>query len=256
MSVERHDIHADDPAPYVLGALTEAEVRRFESHVTDCAVCRDEVDRLRPAANALPRSVEPVEPPAGLKLALMAVVEADVRERDGGASPTVAAAPQGRPGALARMRKRLSTAGGLTGGGRPALAWASACFVLFVGVLAGYAATQLTIEEERGRTVAAKVDRERLPSASGSLVVPASLRDGGVLRVQGLPALDNDSVYQVWVRRGGEMISQSLFSVGQNGAGAAAVADDLEDADAVSVTREDIGGAKAPSENPVLTVPL
>jgi len=254
MSVERHDIHAEDPAPYVLGALTESEVRRFESHVAACAVCRDGIERLRPAADALPRLVEPVNPPVSLKQALMAVVEADVRERDG-ASETAAAASKS-PGALARMRKWLSGAGALTGGGRPALAWASACFVLFAGVLAGYAATQITAEEERGRTVAAKIDEQRLPSGSGSLVVPASLRDGGVLRVQGLPALDSDSVYQVWVQRGGEMISQSLFSVGQNGAGAAAVTDDLEDADAVSVTREDIGGAKAPSENPVLTVPL
>ena len=247
MSVERHDIHAEDPAPYVLGALTESEVRRFESHVAACAVCRDEVERLRPAADALPRSVEPVKPPACLKQALMAVVEDDVRTRDG-ASETVAAK---RPGALARMRKRLS------GGGRPALAWASACCALFVGVLAGgYAATQLPAEEQGGRTVAAKIDEARLPSGSGSLVVPASMRDGGVLRVQGLPALDSDSVYQVWVRRGGELISQSLFSVGQNGEGAAAVTDDLEDADAVLITREDVGGAKAPSENPVLTVPL
>jgi hypothetical protein len=173
-----------------------------------------------------------------------------VRERDG-ASETVAAASK-RPGALARMRKRLSA-----GGGRPALAWASASCALFVGVLAGgYGATQLTAEEQRGQTVAAKIDEERLPSGSGSLVVPASMRDGGVLRVHGLPALDSNSVYQVWVRRGGEMISQSLFSVGQDGEGAAAVTDDLEDADAVLITREDIGGAKAPSENPVLTVPL
>lgn len=250
MSVERHDIHAEDPAPYVLGALTESEVRRFESHVAACAVCRDEVERLRPAADALPRSVEPVSPPASLKQALMAVVEDDVRTRDG-ASETVATASK-RPGALARMRKRLS------GGGRPALAWASACCALVVGVLGGgYAATQLSAAEEQGgRTVAAKIDEARLPSGSGSLVVPASMRDGGVLRVHGLPALDSDSVYQVWVRRGGEMISQSLFSVGQNGEGAAAVTDDLEDADAVLITREDIGGAKAPSENPVLTVPL
>ncbi len=254
MSVERHDIHAEDPAPYVLGALTETEVRRFESHVADCAVCRDEVERLRPAADALPRSVEPVDPPASLKHALMAVIEADLRERDG-ASETVAAASKS-PGILARTRQRLSASGERTGGGRPALAGVSAFVVLFVGVLGGYAATQLTAEAERGRTVAAKVDEARLPSGSGSLVVPASTRDGGVLRVHGLPALDRDSVYQVWVRRGGEMISQSLFSVGQNGEGAAAVADDLEDADAVLVTREDIGGAKAPSENAVLTVPL
>jgi hypothetical protein len=34
------------------------------------------------------------------------------------------------------------------------------------------------------------------------------------------------------------------------------VPDDLEDADAVMVTRERAGGARAPSEDPILTVPL
>ena len=41
-----------------------------------------------------------------------------------------------------------------------------------------------------------------------------------------------------------------------DGDGAAAVTEDLEDADAVMVTREQAGGAKAPSEKPVITVPL
>lgn len=253
MSVERHNIFEADAAPYLLGALTEIEVARFEAHVAECPVCRDEVERLRPAVEALPRSVPPIRPSSALKVALMEVVEADVRERDGVEETVPAAKARLRP--FARVRERLGSFG--WAGGNPAFAWVSVAFVLFVGVLAGYAATQLTAtEQERGRTLAANSDEKRLPSGSGSLVVHASGEDGGVLRVHGMPVLDRDSVYQVWVRRGGEIISQSMFSVGQNGEGAAAVADDLRGADAVLVTREDTGGAKAPSENPVLTVPL
>ena len=63
-----------------------------------------------------------------------------------------------------------------------------------------------------------------------------------MLRVHGLPTLENDSVYQVWLQRDGEVIPQSMFTVGENGEGAAAVADDLEAADAVMITRERVPG--------------
>lgn len=254
MSIERHDIFEADAAPYLLGALTEIEVQRFEAHFEECPVCRDEVERLRPAVEALPRSVAPVRPAPGLKASLMEIVQAEARERDG--APEAPAA-KARPRPFARVRERLGSLREGWAGVNPAFAAISVVLVLFVGALAGYAATQPTADgQEQGRTVAAKSDEDRLPSASGSLVVHSGGEDGGVLRLHGMPVLDRDSVYQVWIRRGGEMIAQSMFSVGENGEGAAAVPDDLRGADAVFVTREDAGGAKAPSENPVMTVPL
>jgi hypothetical protein len=254
VSVERHDIFEADAAAYLLGALTEVEVQRFEAHVEECPICRDGVESLRPAVDVLPRSVAPVRPPDGLKAALMEVVEGEARGR-GGLFETPPA--EARPRRSKRLRERLGALGEGWAGAKPAVAWVSVSFVLFVGVLAGYAATQLTATDRSvARTLAAEPDEERLPSASGSLVVQGDGERGGVLRVHGMPVLARDRVYQAWVRRGGEMISQSMFSVGQNGEGAAAIADDLRDADAVLVTREDAGGAKAPSENAVLTVGL
>ena len=94
-----------------------------------------------------------------------------------------------------------------------------------------------------------------MPNASGSLVVPAHARHGAVLRVHGLPTLENDSVYQVWLQRDDEVIPESTFTVGENGEGAAAVADDIEAADAVMITRERYPGAKAPTEDAILRVP-
>ena len=47
-----------------------------------------------------------------------------------------------------------------------------------------------------------------------------------------------------------------MFSVGEDGAGAAAVTDDLEGADSVLVTREPAGGARAPSGKPIVSVGL
>jgi len=251
MSVDRHHAQEENVGAYLLHALTEIEQRTFERHLAECPVCQDEVDRLRPAVDALPRSVDPVTPPASLRASLMAEVEADARE---------AAPDPRRHGIARRLRERLSGLTGALTGMRPRMAWMAASIVLLAGILGGagglFAISEITSEDGGARTVTAAVDRTRLPQASASLAVADNAEHGGVLRVHGLPALEDDSVYQVWLERDGEVISQSMFNVGEDGDGAAAVADDLETADAVMVTRESAGGAKAPTEKPVLTVRL
>lgn len=255
MSVERHHAQEENVGAYLLSALTEIETRAFEKHLEECPVCQDELDRLRPAVDALPRSVDPVSPPASLKTSLMATVNADAREARGEARSEAR-----RHGMARRLRERISRlSGGLTDM-RPGVAWMAASIVLLAGMVGGatglYAISELTSGDNGARTVTAGVDKTRVPQASGSFAVAGNSAQGGVLRVHGLPTLENDSVYQVWLRRDGEAISQSLFSVGEDGDGAAAVADDLKSADAVMVTRERAGGAKAPSEKPVLNVRL
>ena len=250
MSVERHHVQEENVGAYLLRALTEVETRAFEQHLEECPICQNEVDRLRPAVDALPRSVDPVAPPASLKASLMAAVNADAREAHGESR---------RHGIARRLRERISGPGGAVGM-RPRVAWMAASIVLLAGMVGGaaglYAISELTSDDNGARTVTADVDRTRVPQASASFAVAGDSAQGGVLRVHGLPTLENDSVYQVWLRRDGEVISQSMFSVGEDGDGAAAVADDLESADAVMVTRERAGGARAPSEKPVLTVRL
>lgn len=247
MNVERHQAQEENVGAYVLGALTDVEVRAFERHLEECPVCRDEVERLLPAVEALPRSVPPVSPPPSLKASLMAAVEADVARREG---------PRSRS-PLAGVREWLAGVGEGVRGMRPAMAWVSVALVLVVGVLGGYAATELgSGTEDSSKTLAAKVDKGRMPLASGSLVVPGKEDKGAILRVHGMPSLERNGVYQVWLKRGEEVVSQSLFTVGNDGNGAAAISEDLSGAEAVLVTRERAGGARAPSEEPVLSVAL
>lgn len=253
MTFERHQLLEENVGAYVLHALSDVEEQRFEVHLEECPVCQDEVSRLRSAVDALPRSVYPVTPPRSLRAGLMAEVERDVRERD------QAAGVSHRPSAAARLRRRLGGVGSALDGLRPTVAWVSAAVVLLVGAVAGAAGySALTTEPDAGppRSMVAQVDKTRVPFGSGSLAVLDGSEDGAVLRVHGMPELESDSVYQVWVRRRGEVIPQSLFQVGENGDGAAAVTEDLQDADLVMVTRESAGGAKAPSEKPVLSVKL
>jgi anti-sigma factor RsiW len=238
VSARDHTEYREEIGAYLLGALTDLERQAFERHVAGCAECRDELERLRPAADALPRSVEQVEPPPGLKTSLMEVVEREAGERSG--------APAARRRSPRRIR--LPSLAGL----RPSLVAAA----LALGLVAGFGVAQLAGGGDDARTVAATVDEGRLPDASGSLRIQGDGEDGAILRVHGMPPPGGDRVYQAWVQRDGTVVPQPTFEVGADGGGAVAVPDDLSGAEAILVTREARGGARAPSERPLIRVPL
>jgi Anti-sigma-K factor rskA/Putative zinc-finger len=237
MSARDHAEYREEIGAYLLGALTDLELQAFERHVMACAECRDELERLRPAADALPRSVEQVEPPPGLKASLMEVVESEAQERSG--------APAARQRAPRRLRLPSLT------GFRPALVAAA----LALGLVAGFGVAQLGGGDDT-RTVAAAVDQGRLPDASGSLRIQGDGEDGAILTVHGMPPAGGERVYQAWVERDGMVEPQPTFEVAPDGGGAVAVPEDLSGAEAILVTREARGGARAPSEQPLIRVPL
>lgn len=236
-----HERYAESTGAYLLGALPELEATAFERHVMACADCRDELERLRVAAESLSRSVKPLNPPASLKRSLMDAVE----ER----------APERRESRYAALRRRLVSH---TPGVRPRLAVASAALLLLLGALGGAAAAELLGGGGDGQELAATVDESRLAEGSGSLLVPSSDAEDArpVLSVHGLPPLpsngDTENVYQLWLVRQNEVIPSSVFSVSADGSGTAAIPNRLDDVDAVWVTRERAGGARAPSEQPVM----
>jgi anti-sigma-K factor RskA len=239
MTDRDHTSYREEIGAYLLGALTDLERQAFERHMSTCAECRDEVESLRPAADALPRSVEQVEPPPSLKTSLMEVVEREAREAEGES----ATAPARRRPPL-RERLRLPSL-------RPALVVGG--IALALGLAAGFGVAQLG--DEGSRTVAATVDETSIPMASGSLQVEGDGENGAILRVTGMPRLD-DGVYQAWLQRGGTVVPQPTFEVGEDGGGAVAVPEDLSGAEAVLVTREPRGGSDTPSEQPIMSVPL
>jgi len=237
MSVERHDIHEQDVGAYVLGALSDEEHTRFVRHLRECHVCRDEVDRLQFAADALPRSVTPLTAPRQLKAAIMGEVEADVRERE--------------PVSLGRrLLDRLPRLPAV-----PAkVASVTAAVLLVVGIVGGFGLSQVT-DGGQERTVTASFDTDRVANGSGNLVIGGDDTAGGTLRVHGMPSLRENETYQVWLQRDGEVIPKAMFSVTDNGDGLTAV-DDLDGAERVMVTREPAGGARSPSGPPVVSVKL
>jgi hypothetical protein len=205
--------------------------------MASCHECRAEVDRLRTAADALPRCVEPYAPPASLKRSLMEAVREDAAER----------APGRRP-----LRERLGLDRLLTGM-RPELAWVSAAFVLFVGVALGFAVTQLTTGGSEQQVVAAEVDSSRLGNATATVTVPKGKTGPAHLRVVGMPKPRAGRVYEIWLKRGNQLQPGPLFNVDSQGNGVGAIPDNLGGVSAILVTQEAVGGAQTPSEPPIIS---
>jgi anti-sigma-K factor RskA len=228
-----HEQYEENVGAYLLGALTELESEVFERHVASCPICRQEFEHLRVAAEALPRAVEPVEPPASLKKSLMEVVNAEAKQRK--------AAPA-RKRFWQRSFPRLS----------PAFAAGMACLLLAVGVGIGYGISSGA--GSSNESVTALVDHSRVPMGSATLDVKDN---HGVLKVQGMPQPGGDRIYEVWVHRGDKFVpAGALFGVSRDGSGSAAIPTDLKGVDAVAVTREAQGGAEQPTEQPVMSFKL
>jgi len=230
-----HEQYEENVGAYLLGALTELESEVFERHVASCPICRQDFEHLRVAAEALPRAVEPVEPPASLKKSLMEVVNAEAKQRSQAAAPA-------RKRFWQRPFPRLS----------PAFAAGMACLLLVAGV--GIGVGVANIGGGNGKTVTALVDRSAAPMGTATLKVSDN---HGVMKVQGMPQPGDNRVYEVWVHRGDKFVpAGALFGVSRDGSGSAAIPSDLKGVDTVAVTREAQGGADQPSEQPVMSFKL
>ena len=239
--MSEHDRLQEDVGAYLLGALEPDEQAAFEQHLAGCPECRVEVDRLRVAADALPRSVEPFPAPASLKRSIMVAVRQESEER----------APKRRT-----LLERLGLDRLLTGM-RPELAWVSAAFVLAVGIALGVAIGELSSGGGSDqRVVAGVVDSSRVPDGRATLTIPEDHSGPAQLRVTGMPRPKPGQVYEIWLKRGDQPQPGPLFSVDSQGNGVGAIPDDLDGVSAVLVTRERTGGAQKPSEVPIISAKI
>jgi len=229
-----HDEFRDDLAAYVLGALVEPEAERLRAHLEGCEECRLQLRWLEPAVELLPRTVEQLEPPARLRETLLDTVR-------GEAAPEARERP--RP-----VRERWWHRLGLAVW-RPATAVAAAV-TLVIGAVAGYLIGE---PNGGGSTTLEAQAMPNAPKAHGTLERNGS---SGILRVQGMPTLASNQVYEVWVQRDGKLEPSSLFVPRKDRSADAAVPTGLDGADAVLVTKEPRGGTTQPTSSPVLSVQL
>jgi len=239
-----HARYEEDLAPYLLYALEPTEAEEFEQHLRACAACQRELGRLRIGAEALARSVESIEPPASLRERVLGEVAGEQSDAPASEASPVAA----RPG----RRRRIRFPSALIPSLRPALAVLGAGLLALAAALGGWALG--TAELDR-RSVAGVVDRDRLPDVGAELTI-ASGDEDAVLRMTGLPDLDSRRTYEMWMERDGKLVPASLFNPTPSGVATTGISGNVEDVEAVYVTRERAGGARKPSESPVVSVPI
>lgn len=228
-----HDELRDDLAAYALGALEQDQAEQLRRHLEGCEGCRRQLRWFEEAVDLLPQTVEQLEPPPRLRASLLETVRAESRQ---GAREPPRRAPE---------RWWSGMRAGLW---RPATAVAVAA-TLIVGVVAGY-----LISEPGGTgTTTYEAQAKNRAHVTGTLE-----RNGGsgILRVQNMPTLASDQVYEAWVERDGKLVPSSLFVPRKDHTAEAAIPSDLTGADAVLVTKEPRGGSTQPTTAPLLSVKL
>lgn len=237
-----HDAVRGLVAPVALGAADEDETARVEAHARECAVCREDLAALRGAAGMLAVSVPQRDPSPDLKASLMATVRAEAPVR---ASAAGIGAPA--PAAPAAPRPRRSWLGSL----RP---WpAVAALATLVALLLAWNIALQTgggsdRQEVRTLAVAGTVDA---PGTLTGRIVYVPGEGTAIVRISGLPPLEPDEAYQLWILRDGRpAMSAGLFE--QTGpADARSVAGGLADGDALAVTAQPRANRTTP-QGPVL----
>ena len=224
-SALEHRECAESLGAYILGALPDAERERVQRHLEGCTECRVEFEWLRVAADALPASVSPVEPPPELKTRVMAIVNAEAELLS--AAGEAADRPQ-RP----RRRWNWLTAEIW----RPAVGLCTAAAVAAVAVVLA-------------------------TSGSGQRTIPVQLTGPGVasitvrgtqaeLVVKGLRSPPPSHVDELWVRHGGgppEPAGTFVLS-----SGSVALQKPVRPGDEVLATVEPGQGTPAPTARPFL----
>jgi anti-sigma-K factor RskA len=218
---------AESLGAYILGALPEAESARVDRHLGGCRECRAELEWLRVAADALPASVTPVDPPAGLKSRVMAIVEAEAELLQ------AAGEEADRP-----PRRRRSWSWLTAELWRPAVALGATAAVAAVAVVLATSGSSI-------RTIQAQY---RGPG-SASLTIQGTQAQ---LVVKGLRAPPANHVDELWVKPGAGRPQPAGTFVLRSGS--VRVQQPVRPGDVVMVTVEPGQGTPAPTSTPFLVV--
>ena len=244
MKLLGHDLHTLTGV-YALDAIDGSERERFEHHLLRCQPCGNEVRGLQATATRLAEAVA-ARPPEDMKARVLAAV-ARTRQHQ----PLVIDSHP-LPAAPVGWARRL------------AVPVAAACLALAIalGVLLGVSRHQLSTETAQQRAIAAVL------TAPGARLVREPTSVGGVATVvvapnlhrliftsNGLPALADARVYQLWVLGpGGTATSAGLLRMSGNGQTAPVLAVGLLRGDKVGVTVEPAGGTTKPTTTPIVVI--
>jgi len=221
----------DDVAACALGALDPADAERFQRHLTDCAICPDELSVFSQVVDALPASARMHPAPAEPRQRVLRAVADEPR----GAAPAVTAA---------RLRPRQPR---LLGHRR---AWTLGAGIA-LAVMAFAGVTLMSASDSTPIIIHAHV------SGQGS----AELRvtDGhGELVLHRFSPPPAGEIYEVWLAHGSgaPTPANALFSVTGGGEADVVIPRDIRGVRTVTVTPEPAGGTRTPTHPAVVRAVL
>ena len=235
------ETHVSDLLPaYALGSLDADEASHVEEHLLSCWICRNESNAFQTVAEQLSLATPAASPSPDLKDRLLQRVQTARPQQ-----PVLAQA------ARRSWPERLLPVWGLASLG---LIIALAAFNLslwqrlnqleFVTAPGGMRAIPLNGTDEAS-------------GATGFVLVAADGRNGALV-VDGLPPLNADRQYQLWLIRDGQRTSGAVFSTDEESYGGMRikVAGSLLEYSAVGITIEPAGGSPQPTGVKVLGGPL
>jgi anti-sigma-K factor RskA len=233
-------------AAWVLGAVDADEAELVRNHIEGCAICRETVSRLGRTVGALPLDVEEVEPPARLRVRILA---AAATSRDATAAPAEALAQvtERRP-----APKRRAPSEAPRGVNWAYAAAAAVLFALLIGLIAGDVIGRgAPASPAVARSVL--VGHQDLASAKATVI---DLKSDGVALVDfsGLPALESGKVYEVWlITPAGRPDPAGVFVPDSNGSKVVLIGQPLAGYTEMAVTKE-VGpsGTLVPTQQPEL----
>jgi len=227
-------------APYTLDGLTDVERRRFETHLTDCDTCADEVRGMRETVTRLATAAAQ-DPPEALRERVLAQA---ARTRQ--VPPRVT-----RPAAVRARR----------------LGWMLSAACLLLAAVLGVATLRVERTKERvdalnrdiaavmaapdARTVTGKV----APGGSGTVVASRSLGKA-VIVMSGLPKLSSARTYELWLMGPRPPRPAGTMRPPAKGDPAPVLATGLGDATQIGITVEPAAGSQRPTTPPIFTATI
>lgn len=234
-----HDQLESIVAAWVLGACDTEEATIIEAHVETCVSCRRLAARLGRVVEAMPLSVETGPPPAGLRLRLLAALDAP-------------AVPEPEPKIVPLRRPRPAP--------RVAPAWLQRWPAVAVAVMAvaiaGLASWDWSLSQQlstRGPVVYAMHGSGAMGSAQARVTYYPS--DGfSLVDFSSMPALAPGKVYELWmIPPSGAPVAAGVFQPDAAGSMTVVVHRSMDRVKVVAVTVENgPTGTTAPTQQPEL----
>ncbi len=236
-----HNAHVLDLLPaYALGSLDSEEASRVKQHLSSCLICRNESNALQAVTEQLSLAAPARVPSPDLKDRLMQ------RVLQGRRSTQIPAQASWRPW----LERFL-----------PVWSLASFCLVIALAGLNLFLWQRLAqprpFMSAEGMRAVSLISTGIASQATGFVLISKD-GDSGALVVDGLPPLDQNQQYQVWLSRDRQKISSALFSTDAKEYGTTRLRapGSLLEYSSVDITIEPAGGSLQPTGAKVLGGPL